>query len=279
MFDQLKKGLLSLRGSPRDLYIVFILKVLESYNYFSLSRVLVLYLTEDFEIADVTAGALFGLWGTFLTLYGLFLGSAIDAYGIKKSMMTCFFLNMLARGIMSTTSSRTVLITTLLSINCIAGSLGVPVMTIAVKRFTTPLNRGFSFALFYTLMNLAALSQGLLVDVFRITFRHGFRIDSLSEHNLLNNGTRLFLFTGFITSLIGLLLTLTIKSQGSDTSSCSDVANTAVQRRLERSVAQCEQDSSPLLPRSNHGSHSTCHRDDAHRAALFSWSAIKVRHY
>lgn len=30
----------------RDLYIVFVLKVLESYNYFSLSRIFVLFLTE-----------------------------------------------------------------------------------------------------------------------------------------------------------------------------------------------------------------------------------------
>lgn len=65
----------------RDLYIIFTLKVLESYNYFSLSRLLVLYLTENFGVDDYNAGVLYGLWGTLLTAYGFFLGGAIDILG------------------------------------------------------------------------------------------------------------------------------------------------------------------------------------------------------
>ena len=36
----------------RDLWIMFVLKVLESYNYFSLSRSFTLYLTEEFGVGD-----------------------------------------------------------------------------------------------------------------------------------------------------------------------------------------------------------------------------------
>lgn len=35
-----------------DLWIMFVLKVLESYNYFSLSRSFTLYLTEEFGVGD-----------------------------------------------------------------------------------------------------------------------------------------------------------------------------------------------------------------------------------
>ncbi|KAH7619689.1 hypothetical protein NADE_006520 [Nannochloris sp. 'desiccata'] len=87
------------------------------------------------------------------------------------------------------------------------GSLGVPVMTISVKRYTTELNRGFAFSLFYTLMNVAALSQGLLLDVFRLTFKDGFHIGSLDSNHVLNNGTRLFVASGCITSIAGLVIT------------------------------------------------------------------------
>lgn len=66
-------------------YVDFQLKVLESYNYFSLSRILTLYLSEQFGISDMNAGSIFGAWGTLLTLYGIFLGSAIDWMGIKTS--------------------------------------------------------------------------------------------------------------------------------------------------------------------------------------------------
>lgn len=60
---------------------------------------------------------------------------------------------------MASTSSRLVLLMALLGPNTVAGSLGVPVMTIGVKRYTHSGNRGFAFSLFYTLMNVAALTQ------------------------------------------------------------------------------------------------------------------------
>lgn len=60
---------------------------------------------------------------------------------------------------MAMTSTRWVLLVSLLGPNTVAGAMGVPVMTIGVKRYTNTLNRGFAFSLFYTLMNVAALSQ------------------------------------------------------------------------------------------------------------------------
>lgn len=192
----------------RDLLLIFALKVLESYNYFSLSRILTLYLSEQFGISDLNAGSIFGAWGTLLTLYGIFLGSAIDWMGIKTSLVVCFALNIGSRVVMACTTTPWLLLLTLLGPNAIAGSLGVPVMTISVKRYTTELNRGFAFSLFYTLMNVAALSQGLLLDVFRLTFKDGFHIDSLDSDHVLNNGTRLFVASGCITSIAGLVITV-----------------------------------------------------------------------
>jgi sugar phosphate permease len=115
---------------------------------------------------------------------------------VRNSLLVCFSLNFLSRLVMSTTQSVPLLLIALLGPNAVAGALGVPVMTIGVKRFTTAENRGFAFSLFYSIMNLGALAQGMLMDVFRINLRHGFNIPSISEHSFLNNGSRLFLFTG-----------------------------------------------------------------------------------
>jgi hypothetical protein len=38
------------------LYLIFVLKLLDSYSYFSLSRSLTLLLTEEFEVSDYNAG-------------------------------------------------------------------------------------------------------------------------------------------------------------------------------------------------------------------------------
>ncbi len=40
----------------RDLTVVFFLQVLESFNYFSLSLLFVLYLTEEFGVPDFQVG-------------------------------------------------------------------------------------------------------------------------------------------------------------------------------------------------------------------------------
>lgn len=51
---------------------------------------------------------------------------------------------------MATTTSKAVLLWTLLGPVTVAGALGTPVQTIAIKRYTTETNRGFAFSLFYS---------------------------------------------------------------------------------------------------------------------------------
>lgn len=113
----------------RDLYIIFLLKVLESYSYFSMSRVLTLYLTEELGTPDLEAGTLYGLWGTLLVLWGFVLGPAIDSMGVKRSLLLCMLLNLCSRAVMAVTRSRAVFLAMLCVPSALAGALGVPVMT------------------------------------------------------------------------------------------------------------------------------------------------------
>ena len=100
------------------------------------------------------------------------------------------------RFVVATTTSKSVLLWTLLGPVTVAGSLGTPVQTIAIKRFTTEGNRGFAFSLFYSFMNMAALLCASVLDLFRVRLRHGFNIQSLPATHFLNDGTRLLLFMG-----------------------------------------------------------------------------------
>ena len=103
---------------------------------------------------------------------------------------------MCCRFVVATTTSKSVLLWTLLGPVTVAGSLGTPVQTIAIKRFTTEGNRGFAFSLFYSFMNMAALLCASVLDLFRVRLRHGFNIASLPATHFLNDGTRLLLFMG-----------------------------------------------------------------------------------
>jgi hypothetical protein len=62
----------------RALYIIFLVKWLESYQYFALARISTLYMTEQFGIDDYHAGLVYGLWGSLLTAFGFLLGGTID---------------------------------------------------------------------------------------------------------------------------------------------------------------------------------------------------------
>ena len=58
------------------------------------------------------------------------------------------------------------LLVTLPFSNC----LGIPVLTVGIRRYTTNENRGFAFGLFYVVMNIGALIAGPLVDALTIYY-------------------------------------------------------------------------------------------------------------
>lgn len=47
---------------PPDIYFIFYLKFLESYSYFALSQIFVIYLHNEFGVSDLEAGAVYGMW-------------------------------------------------------------------------------------------------------------------------------------------------------------------------------------------------------------------------
>lgn len=47
-----------------------------------------------------------------------------------------------------------------------------------------------------TTLSVSILCQGVLMDFFRIRWKHGFDVPSMSGKSLLNNGNRLFLASG-----------------------------------------------------------------------------------
>lgn len=90
--EAVRRPLHLLRTAPRELWLVYALKVLDSYGYFALSEVFTLLLTDEFGINDVTAGAYYGAWGTAITLYGILTGFLIDAMGVRTSLVVGFYL-------------------------------------------------------------------------------------------------------------------------------------------------------------------------------------------
>ena len=213
------------RDSPPELWKVYLLKFLDSYAYFSLSIVFTLFLSHDFGYSDVKAGAIYGAWGAFITMYGLATGVLVDRMGVAISLRLGFGVSLLSRCLLFATTSRNIL---WLNIGCLlplGNCLGIPVLTIGIRRYTKVQNRGFAYGLFYVVMNLAALMSGPIVDICNSVFQHdenneretgGATNDSSQEDDSDQrewewNQYRMVMLTGIVANFLAVMTTFTIR--------------------------------------------------------------------
>ena len=82
-----KRQVRELRRVDRELWLIYVLKILESYAYFSTSLNLTLYLSEAFEYTDVEAGIVFSAWGGVTGVAAMACGPLIDRMGVRASLL------------------------------------------------------------------------------------------------------------------------------------------------------------------------------------------------
>lgn len=157
----------TLGKAPRELWIIFALKFAQSYSYFSFALVLTLFLSQEHGVSDTAAGWTYGAYGVMSTFFGLIGGWAIDYLGVRLSLVLGAVLGSVARFILAFTGSRRTAMLVLYTLLPMSDACGIPIMTIGVKRFTNSANRTYAFSFFYSMMNLAALTAGPLVDAAR----------------------------------------------------------------------------------------------------------------
>jgi len=165
----LRDELGGLLGAPRELWLIYLAKFLESLAYFSMTKMLVLWLSNDFGFSDVAAGwwvTVFSLAVTALTVAVGFVG---DAWGFRRILIVAFASAIFARGIMALAPTRTMAIIGLLAMT-FGTAATTPVMTTAVRRYTPAQSRSFGFSFFYVVMNIGSASAGFLIDWARALF-------------------------------------------------------------------------------------------------------------
>ena len=181
---------------PRYLWIIFVLKVLESFAYFSMSLNMTLYFSDEFGMSDQRAGWLFGTWGVLISVYGLLGGCLIDALGVRCSLILGSLISAAGRLLFALTTTHAGLLLATLCLMPAGMALGIPVLTIAVKRYSCSANRTFLFGLFYSVMNVAALVAGPVTDSLNSAFASGLVVGGRSLSSL-----RLVFCLGSLTTL------------------------------------------------------------------------------
>jgi len=152
---------------PRELWIVYVLKVLESLSYFSASLNLTPYLTECFGYTDLQAGAVYSAWGVIAGIIAFVCSPAIDKLGVRPSLVWGGVFLTCGRILFAAATTPSQLYASLFVLQPIGMALAIPVLSIAIRRITNDETVTTAFGVFYSLMNLGALVSGLGTDVIR----------------------------------------------------------------------------------------------------------------
>ena len=241
--SKVTSGFTSLSSSPPELYKAYLLKFLDSYAYFSFSLICTIFLSDDFGMSDVQAGTVYGAWGALITIFGLFTGTIIDNLGVAKCLRIGFVLSLLSRITLFLCTSRGVLLIVLLGTLPFSNCLGIPVLTVGIRRYTNEVNRGFAFGLFYCVMNVGALVAGPLVDALTIYYNGkargdgdgGGEIDAEDANSttyssswvMTNN--RAIILSGVVANLIAVLVAFTVREIKVDANAKPDTPQSKVE--------------------------------------------------
>lgn len=162
-----------LKGSPRELYLMFFTKVTEYSAYGAANMAFVLYLHKDVGLSDMQAGSYIGAWSISMTLMMVLVGAVCDTIGVKKTLLIgCYFL-LFSRLFMPLTDN--IWLVTLLGFIPLAFGTAItgPVLSVGIKMFTTREGAAMGFAMFYTLMNVGWAVGGWIFDAVRGAFGDG----------------------------------------------------------------------------------------------------------
>ncbi len=169
-------GLRCLFTCPRELWVAFLIKVLESLCYFSSVLVLMLFLTKDMGLSDLKAGIIFGVFSASMSFFMLFVGFIADSMGIKRALLVGLLIALVGRLAITFTTSAWVVYPGLFFLS-VGFAYMIPLLAAAVKLFTHKKAQVYAFSWYYVVMNVGALFAGLALDELRAIFKEALRFD------------------------------------------------------------------------------------------------------
>jgi MFS family permease len=162
-------GLRALLRCPREIWIAYLMKVLEGLCYFSTVLVLMIFLIEEMELTEVQAGWVYGLWSASMSLFMLFVGFIADSFGIKKALLIGLAIAFVGRVGVTFSVDPWIVYPSLFFLS-IGFAYMIPLLAAAVKHFTTKKAQKYAFAWYYVVMNVGAMVAGLALDPVRAAF-------------------------------------------------------------------------------------------------------------
>ena len=197
----------SLREAPRELWIMILVKMLGSTAYFAGSIVLVPFLRDEFGYSDQQAGNLYGVWGFLTSVFGVVCGPVIDYLGIRRALIAGSLFGVVGGILMALARTRAWALLSICLLMPLSTSLGIPVLTIGIKRYTSAHNRDLAYGIFYSMMNVGAVVAGPCIDAIRLTVADGVQYAGYTA----SYARIVFLLGGILMLLTALLAALFVR--------------------------------------------------------------------
>jgi len=205
-------GLKSLARCPREIWVAYAMKVLESLCYFSTTLVLMIFLIEDMGLSDVDAGWVFGLWSAGMSLFMLFTGFIADSLGMKKALLLGLGIALVGRATVTFTIDPTIVYPGLV-FHSIGFAFMIPLIAAAVKQFSTKKAQKYAFSWYYVVMNVGSATAGLALDPVRKAFTEDTHLSLLGLDLTVRPTQIVFLVAVLATAISLLLATFAIRSE------------------------------------------------------------------
>ncbi len=156
-----------LRGAPRELWVLLLVKLLVIAAYQVMNLTFVLWLSADLGYSDQWAGFLVAGWSAAMTLFAVFAGSLADAIGARKAILLGLAVTVAARAVMTFSTLKWLALAGGLLPLALGEALTGPVLAAAVRRYSTTSQRSMAFSLFYAMMNVGFILAYHLFDGLR----------------------------------------------------------------------------------------------------------------
>ncbi len=205
-------GLKSLFTCPREIWITFIIKVLESLCYFSSVLMLMIFMTQDMGLSDKLAGTIFGIFAASMSFFMLFVGFIADSMGIKKALFVGLIIALVGRVAITFTTNAWVVFPGLFLLS-VGFAYMIPLLAAAVKLFSNKKAQKFAFSWYYVVMNVGSLAAGLTLDPIRSTFTENMYFDVFGKTLLVRPTQVIFLVAIFATLVSMVLVIFFIRSK------------------------------------------------------------------
>jgi len=200
------QGLKNLLTCPREIWIAFIIKVLESLCYFSSVLMLMIFMTQDMGLSDKMAGTIFGIFSASMSFFMLFVGFIADSLGIKKALLVGLVIALAGRLAITFTTDPWIVFPGLFLLS-VGFAYMIPLLAAAVKLFSSKKAQKYAFSWYYVVMNVGSLAAGLVLDPIRASFTTVTTFN-LAGVELVVRPTQIIFLVSVLTTLVSMALTI-----------------------------------------------------------------------